>query len=154
MFVARIIRQRPLVEQDLFALPEHMSSPSGFSGIRVAQALVFFVMFCRTLSVLLSFFFVCPSSPLYAIWLPPLWLLRFASLMAIMAKVLVVLRFVASIEVNGDVYSLYQDFCTRCWKSVVFQVLHFRPQNWSLRYNWSGIKHLNAIDHLNDFSYR
>jgi hypothetical protein len=49
--------------------------------------------------------------------------------MAIMAKVLVVLRFVASIEVNGDVYSLYQDLCTRCRKSVVFQVLHFRPQN-------------------------
>jgi len=54
--------------------------------------------------------------------------------MAIMAKVLVVLRFVSSIEVNGDVYSLYQDFCTRCRKSVVFQALHFRPQNLSLRY--------------------
>ena len=56
MFVARVIRQRPLVEQDLFALPEHTSSPSGFSGIRVAQSLVFFLMLCRTLFILLSFF--------------------------------------------------------------------------------------------------
>ena len=39
-----------------------------FSGIRDAQSLVFCVMFCRSLFVLLSFFFwsfdciVCPSS--------------------------------------------------------------------------------------------
>ena len=52
-------------------LPEHLCSPPGFSGVRVSQSLVFFVVFCRSLFVLLSlcfcfgrkdYFIVCPSS--------------------------------------------------------------------------------------------
>jgi hypothetical protein len=33
-FVARLIRRVPLVEQELLTLPEHLSSPSVFSGVR------------------------------------------------------------------------------------------------------------------------
>ena len=46
-------------------LPEHLSSPPAFSGVRVARSLVFCLMFCISLLVLLSFSFghcvVCPS---------------------------------------------------------------------------------------------
>jgi len=44
------------VEQELHTLPEHLSSSQVFSGVHVAQSLVFFVVFCRSLFVLfLSF---------------------------------------------------------------------------------------------------
>ena len=46
-----------LVEQELLSLPEHLSSPSVFSGVRVTGSLVFCVMFCRSLLVPFSFFF-------------------------------------------------------------------------------------------------
>jgi hypothetical protein len=41
---------------EILTLPEHLSSPSGFSRVRVARSLMFCVMFCRSLFVLLSFF--------------------------------------------------------------------------------------------------
>jgi len=40
----------PLVEQELFTLPEHMSSPPVFSGVRVTRSLVLYVLFCMCLS--------------------------------------------------------------------------------------------------------
>ena len=44
------------MKQELLTLPEHLSSPQVFSGVRVAQSLAFFVVFCRSLFVLfLSF---------------------------------------------------------------------------------------------------
>ena len=46
-----------LVEQELFTLPEHLSSPPVFSGVRVTRSIVLYVMFCRSLFVLLYFFF-------------------------------------------------------------------------------------------------
>ena len=42
------------VEQELPTLPEHLSSPSVFSGVRVTRSLVLCVMFCRSLFVLLA----------------------------------------------------------------------------------------------------
>jgi hypothetical protein len=42
-----------LVEKELLTLPEHASSPPVFSGVRVAQPLVFCEVFCKSL-----FFFV------------------------------------------------------------------------------------------------
>ena len=42
------------VEQELLAIPEHLSSTPVFSGIRVARSLVFYVMLCRSLFVLLA----------------------------------------------------------------------------------------------------
>ena len=51
-FVTRVIRHVPHVEQELFNHPEYISSHPHFSGVRV-----FFVMFCRSLLVILPFFF-------------------------------------------------------------------------------------------------
>ena len=57
-FVTRLIRWVPLVEQELLTLPEHLSSPPVFSGVRVTRSLVLYTcMFCRSLFVLLYFFF-------------------------------------------------------------------------------------------------
>ena len=51
-----VTRRVPLVEQELLTIPEHLSSPF-FSGVHVTRSIVFCVMFCRSLFVLLSFFF-------------------------------------------------------------------------------------------------
>ena len=74
-FVTRITRRVPLVEQELHTRPEHLSSPPVFSGVRVTRSLVLYVcfvvvvvwefyvrltywgFFCRSLFVLLYFFF-------------------------------------------------------------------------------------------------
>jgi hypothetical protein len=47
-------RRVPLVEQELLILPEHLSSPPGFSGVRVTRSLVLYVYFVDRC---LSFFF-------------------------------------------------------------------------------------------------
>ena len=44
-FVTRLIRRVTLVEQELLILPEHMSSPPIFSGVRVTRSLIFNVCF-------------------------------------------------------------------------------------------------------------
>jgi len=50
----RLTRRVPPVEQELPTLPEHLSSPSVFSGVHVTRSLVLCVMFCRSLFVLLA----------------------------------------------------------------------------------------------------
>ena len=54
-----VTKRMSLVEQELFIIPERMTSLSGFSGVRVAQFVVFCVVFCRSLFLFLSLFF-CP----------------------------------------------------------------------------------------------
>ena len=44
-FVAILTRRVPLVEQELPTLPEHLSSPPVFSGVRVTRSLVLYVCF-------------------------------------------------------------------------------------------------------------
>ena len=44
-FVTRLTRCVPLVEQELLTLPEHLSSPAVFSGVRVTRFLVLCVCF-------------------------------------------------------------------------------------------------------------
>ena len=56
-FVTRLPRWVPLVEQELITLPEHLSSPPVFSGVRVTWSFVLYVYFCRSLFVLLLIFF-------------------------------------------------------------------------------------------------
>jgi hypothetical protein len=56
-FVIRVTRRIPLVEQELLILLEHLSYPKVFSGVRVARSLVLCVVFCRSMIILLSFFF-------------------------------------------------------------------------------------------------
>ena len=43
-----------LVEQELATVPEHTSSPPGFSEFRVSRSLVLRIMFCRSLFDLLA----------------------------------------------------------------------------------------------------
>ena len=49
--------QLQVMEKERLALPEHQSSPPMFSGVRVARSLIFCVVLCRSLHVILSFFF-------------------------------------------------------------------------------------------------
>jgi hypothetical protein len=44
-FVTRLTRGVPLVEQERLTLPEHLSSPPVFSGVRVTRSLVLCVCF-------------------------------------------------------------------------------------------------------------
>ena len=55
VFVIRVTWQVPLVEQELLTFPEPLSSLPGFSGVHVAQSLVFLV-FCRSLFALFPLF--------------------------------------------------------------------------------------------------
>ena len=44
-FVSSLTRRVSLVEQELLTLPEHLSSPPVFSGVRVTRSLVLYVCF-------------------------------------------------------------------------------------------------------------
>jgi hypothetical protein len=56
-FVTRLARRVPLVEQELPTLPGHLSSPPGFYWGSCYSIFSFICMFCRSLFVLLYFFF-------------------------------------------------------------------------------------------------
>jgi hypothetical protein len=77
-FVTRLTRRVPLVEHELPTLPEHLSSPSVFIGVRVTQSLVLCVCFVNRCLSFCTFSFgrcvVCSSS-IYGFWLP-LWYLQ------------------------------------------------------------------------------
>jgi len=51
-FVTTVTLWVPLVKQELLILLEHLSSPSSFTGVRVARSLFFCVVFCRSLFIL------------------------------------------------------------------------------------------------------
>ena len=51
-----ILSRVPHVKQELLTLLEHLNSPTVFSGLCVGRSLVFYVMFCRSLFVLLFHF--------------------------------------------------------------------------------------------------
>jgi len=71
-------RRVSLVVKELLALPEHLSSPQVFSGVRVTRSLVWYVCFVDRCLSFCTFSFdhcvVCPSS-IYGVWLP-LWYLQ------------------------------------------------------------------------------
>jgi hypothetical protein len=59
-FVTRLTRRVSLVEQELLTLPEHLSLPPVFSGIRVTRYLVLYVCFVdRCLSFVLCLLTIC-----------------------------------------------------------------------------------------------
>ena len=74
-----LTRRVSLVKQELLTLPEHPSSPSVFSGVRVTRSSVLCVCFVDRCLSFCPFSFdhcvVCSSS-IYEFWLP-LWYLRF-----------------------------------------------------------------------------
>ena len=67
-----------LVEQELHILPEHLSSPQVFGGVRVTRSLVLYVCIVDRCLSFCTFSFghcvVCSSS-IYEFWLP-LWYLQ------------------------------------------------------------------------------
>jgi hypothetical protein len=71
VFVTRVTQR---VEQEMLTLPGHMSSPPVCSGVRVTRSLVFYVVFCISLFVPLSFFFwpLCCLSFDFRILITPL----------------------------------------------------------------------------------
>jgi hypothetical protein len=77
-FVSRLTQRVPLVEQELLTLPEHLSSPPVFSGVRVTRSLVLYVCVVDRYLSFCTFSFghcvVCSSS-IYRFWLP-LWYLQ------------------------------------------------------------------------------
>jgi hypothetical protein len=77
-FVTRLTRRVSLVEQELPTLPEHLSSSTVFSGVRVTRSLVLCVCFVGRCLFFCTFYFghcvICPS--IYGFWLP-LWWLQF-----------------------------------------------------------------------------
>jgi hypothetical protein len=65
-FVAILTRRVPLVEQEMPTLPENLSSPPVFSGVRVTRSLVLYVCFVDRCLSFCTFSFghcvVCSSS--------------------------------------------------------------------------------------------
>ena len=76
-FITIVTRRVSLVERELLPLPEHLNSSPVFSGVGVTRSLVFCVMFCRSLLVLLYFFFwsLCCLSFDLQILITSLWYL-------------------------------------------------------------------------------
>ena len=76
-FVTKLTRMAP-VEQELLTLPEHLSLPPVFTGVRVTRSLVLYVCFVDRCLSFRTFSFchcvVCSSS-IYGFWLP-LWYLQ------------------------------------------------------------------------------
>jgi hypothetical protein len=58
------------VEQELPTIPEHLSSPPGFSGVRVTRSLVLYVCFVDHCPLSVDHCIICPT--IYGFWLP-LW---------------------------------------------------------------------------------
>ena len=61
-FVTRVTRQVPLVEQELFTIPEQLRLPSVYSGLDIARCLVFCVVFCRSFFVPFGHCLFCLST--------------------------------------------------------------------------------------------
>ena len=72
-FVTRLTRRVPPVEQELLTLPEHLSLPPVFSGVRFTRSLVLYICFVDRCLSFCTFSFghcvVCSSS-IYGFWLP------------------------------------------------------------------------------------
>ena len=71
-FVTILTRRVPLVEQELLTLPEHLSSPPIFSGVRVTRSLVSYVCFvdhCLSFCAFSFCYCVVCSSSIYGFWL-------------------------------------------------------------------------------------
>jgi len=71
-FVTRLTRRVPLVEQELFSLPEHLSSSPVFNGVRVTRSIVLCVCFVDHCLSFCTFSFdhcVVWSSSIYGFWL-------------------------------------------------------------------------------------
>ena len=73
LFLTRLTRRLPLVYQEQLTLPEHMSSPLDFNGVRITRSLVLYGCLLERCLPFSTFSFgpcvVC-SSANYGLWLP------------------------------------------------------------------------------------
>ena len=65
MFITRLTRRVPLVKQELPTLPEHLSSPPTFDGVRVTRSLVLYVCFVDHCLSFCIYFFIWPLCCLF-----------------------------------------------------------------------------------------
>jgi hypothetical protein len=120
-FVTRLTRRVPLVEQALLTLPEHLSSPPVFSGVRVTRSLYLYVCFVdRCLSVCTFFAMVLSVLLRYTIsdcsfGIFKLFFCRFAYLffLNISSKVLTL-----SLGLESDIFILQANSPTFFWRSM------------------------------------
>ena len=96
--VTRLTRRVPLVEQELLTLPEQLSSPPGFIGVRVTRSLVLCVCFV---------FVVCP----FSVW--PLCCLFFFDI-PILSTPLVSPNS-SYVEINTKEYCIVNNMVPRKW---------------------------------------
>ena len=79
-FVTILTRRVPLVEQQLLSLPDHLSSPTVFSEVRVTRSLVYkcvrFVDCCLSCCPFSFGYCVVCTSSIYGFWLPPFGILK------------------------------------------------------------------------------
>ena len=75
-FKTRLTRRLSLVEQELPTLPDHLSSPPVFSGVRVTLSLVSYICIGHRCLFFCTFSFGhCVVYSIYRLWLP-LWYLQ------------------------------------------------------------------------------
>ena len=94
-----------LVGQELLTLPKHMSSPLVFSEVPVAPCLVFCIVLCRSLFILLSFFFW----PLCCLSFFDLWILIYQLSLWYIQTLLKYTQVCHSIALCRFVVHLYSD---------------------------------------------
>ena len=130
------------VEQELLTILEHLSLPQVFSGVCVARCLVFCAMLCRSLFVLLSFFFcaVCLSS-IYASDYP-IWYLQ-TFLINVQSTLYFAIPLWWGVLDTTFCDKICQCLATGRWFSP--GTLVSTRINWPPRYDWnvveSGVKH-------------
>ena len=113
-----------LVEQELPTLPQHLSSPLGFSGARVTRSLVLYVCFVDRCLSFCAFSFghcVVSSSSIYGFWL----LLWYFQTLLIMIY----------LQIHGQHWSATHYWTTCIWFqklqiSYISYFLKWRRSNW------------------------
>jgi hypothetical protein len=112
-----------LMEQELLTLPEHLSSPQVFSGVRVTRSLVLYVCFVDRCLSFCTFSFghcvVCSSS-IYGLWLP-LWYLQ-----TLIIKTKILLHYALWLSGYQSLFKLFGSQCTwqRLFRKRVFVLLN------------------------------
>jgi hypothetical protein len=111
VFVTRLTRRVPLVEQELLTIPDRLSSSPVFSGIRVTRSLVLYVCFADNCLSFYTFSFghcVICSSSIYGLWLP-LWYLK-----TLLIKVL------PQRSLECSCYSIFLSYSMWHWRYFVY----------------------------------
>ena len=148
-FGTRLTWRVPLVEQEMLTLPEHLSSPSVLSGVRVTQSLVLCVCFVDRCLSFCPFAFghcvVCSSS-IDGFWLP-LWYLQ-TLLTQIEEKeqiLLLLVLFLQSLLVIKGKKQIKKDV------NSILVIFLQTSENWIKMHNYDIIKYIEIYLYLDKF---